>query len=200
MFKLIIKLVLLLSLIVILVVVGISSGVINISKINNSNNSGQEIVAKIKEIGNLELIKFNVNYTVEDTVGNDTLFSNKLMANNKILAVIAGEVDACINLTGISEGDVKIHKDTVYLTLQEPVLCNTKVNFERSKFYDTNLNSYLFNQNMIEKYFPNIENNLKAEAIRVGFLDQAKENADKILSTIFKEMFKKKFILEFKEN
>ncbi len=198
MFKLIIKLVLLLSLIIILIVVGISSGVINISKINNSNNSNQEILTKIAEIGNFQLIKFNLNYTVEDTIKNDSLLSYKLPSNNRILAVIKGEVDACINLKGIREEDIKTDKDTIYLYLQEPVLCNTKVNYEQSKFYDTNLNSHSFDQKMINKYFPNMGNILKAEAIRMGLLDQAKENAKKILIPILKEMFRKKFVLEFK--
>lgn len=198
MFKLIIKLVLLFSLIIILIVVGISSGVINISKINNSNNASQEILTKIREIGNLQLVKFNLNYTAEDTVKNDSLVSVELPENSRILAVINGEADACINLKGIGEEDIRINKDTVCLSMQEPFICNTKVNYEQSKFYDTNFNPHSFNRKMIDKYFPNLENNLKAEAIRMGFLDQAKENSKEILIPILKEMFKKKFVIEFK--
>ena len=198
MFKLIIKLVLLISLIIILIIVGISSGVINISKINNSSNSNQEILTKIKEIGNLHIIKFNLNYMVEDTLKNDSLISYKPPANKTILALINGEVDACINLKGIGEEDIKINKDTIYLSLQKPFLCNTKVNIEQSKFFDANFNSHSINLKMIDRYFPNIENDLEAEAIRRGFLDLAKENSKKILIPILKEMFKEKLILEFK--
>ena len=199
MFKLIIKLVLLISLIVILIIVGISSGVINISKIENTNNIGKEISSKLDEIGNLQLIKFNINYTIIDTVKNDSLISNKLSFNNKIFAVINGDVETCINLKGIGKNDIKFDKDTILISLPAPFLCNIKINYEQSKYYDSNFNAHSLNQVFINQYFPNMENNLKAEAIQQGILDKSKENAKKILLPILKEISKKKIVIEFKE-
>jgi Protein of unknown function (DUF4230) len=200
MFKLILKLFLLFSLIAVLIVVGISSGVISISKIEPKGNSeNKPILSEIESIGNLQLIKFNINYTVQDTTNNDTLVNYKLPSGGKILALITGEVDACINFKGIVEEDIKEGEDTIYVSLPMPVLCDTKIDYENSKVYDTNFDYLLLKKEAIDRIFPNVRNNIKAEAIRMGILDQAKVNAKKFLLSLLKQVSKKNFVLDFRE-
>ena len=197
MFKLTLKIILLVTLIIILIIVGISSGVINISKIESTKNP--ELLSEIKDIGNLQVTKFSVNCTLEDTVKNDSLVAFKLPVDRKIFLIINGEVDACISLNGIGKEDVKENNDTIYILLPEPFLCNTKINYKQSKIYDANFNSHYVDQDVLEKIFPGAGNNLKAEAIRIGILDQAKENTRKILSILISNESKNKIIFEFKE-
>jgi Protein of unknown function (DUF4230) len=200
MLKIALKIFLFLSLIAVLIFVGISSGVINISKIENANNPSQKLyLSKIEDIGYLKLIACNVNYIVADTILSDTSGFYKFHSNNKSLAIITGEVNANINLKGINKINIKEGKDTVYIFLPLPFLGNPKINYIQSKIFDNNFDSKALNQNFVNKYFPNAENDLKAEAIRMGILDKAKENAVKILHPLIKEIVKKEVVLEFEE-
>lgn len=201
MFKLALKIFLLFSLVIILIIIGISSGIINISKINN-NNSPEEMVllSKLENLGNYKLITFYINYTVKDTTKNDTLEIEKINTRGNLLAIINGSVDACINMKRIEKSEIKENNDTAFIKLPMPVLCNTEIDYNQSIIYDTNFSSSILNQNFIAKYFPNTINNLKAEAIRMGILDQAKENALQILQPIIEEILKKNTVIKFEED
>ncbi len=196
MFKLILKILLLFTLIAALFVVGISSGVINISKINTINNS---VLSNLEALGNLQLDKFSLNYVFKDSVGKDTLIYDKSAPGDMLFAIINGEVNACINLKEIAKGDIKEIEDTIHLFLPAPVLCNAKINYEQSKIYDKNFNPHVLNRDMFDKYFPDAINNIKAEAIRMGILDLAKENAKKIVLSILEQGSRKVILLDFKE-
>lgn len=197
MFKLTLKIFLLFSLVVVLIIIGISSGIINISRIDNNNAPGVKVaLSKLENMGNYKLVSFNVNYIVKDTIKNDTSDIKK----GTVLAIINGNIDACINLKKTEKYDIRENKDTAFVSLPIPVLCNTEINFGQSKIYDVNFNSSTLNRNFIDKYFPNTINNLKAEAIRLGILDKAKENAKQILHPIIKEILKKYIVLKFEED
>jgi hypothetical protein len=200
MMKLTIKLFLLFSLIVVLIIVGISSGVINISHIKENRNSEQKIIlTELKEAGNLPIIKFNVNDIVEDTLKKEISDSLNISLNGKILAVLNGEVSACINLKELESGDIQEGKDSILITVPAPGLCSAKINYNRSRIYDSNLKMHSLTKGMVETIFPAAENNLKAEAVRLGILDQAKENAKKVLSILFKGRFRREIVVDFNE-
>ncbi|MFZ0454004.1 MAG: DUF4230 domain-containing protein [Ignavibacteriaceae bacterium] len=195
------KIFLLFSLIVVLIVIGISSGIINISKIeNNKFPEGKLLLSRLENMGSYKLITFNVNYIVEDTINTDTSEVGKNNKKKKVLAIINGNIDACINLKRIEKDDINEGKDTAFVSLPMPVLCNTEINYSRSIIYNADFNSQILNQNFIDKYFPNTINNLKAEAIRMGMLDQAKINALQILHPVIKEILKKDVVLKFEED
>jgi hypothetical protein len=201
MFKLALKIFLLFTLIVVLIIIGISSGIINISKINNDNSAeNKTFFSRLEDIGNLKLVTFEVNYVVKDTIKNDT---SEIKINSKqenLLAIINGRVDACINLGRIKKEDIKENKDTAYIKLPMPVLCNTEINYNQSIIFDASFSSRILNQNFINRHFPNTENNLKAEAIRLGILDRAKENAIILLKPIIEETFKENVVINFEED
>ncbi len=203
MFKLTFKIFLLFSLIAVLIIIGISSGIINISKIENNNSSSSQeklLLSELENMGSYKLIAFNVNYIVKDTIKSDTSGIENNNVRNKVLAIINGNIDACINLKRIEKDDMRDDKDTVFISLPMPVLCNTEINYTRSIIYNVDFNSQTLNPNFIEKYFPNTINNLKAEAIRLGILDQAKINALQILHPVIKEILKKNIVLKFEED
>lgn len=201
MFKLIFKIFLLFSLIVVLIIIGISSGIINISKIENNNFPEEKLLlSKLENLGNYRLITFNVNYIVKDTITTDTSGFEKNSKKEKVLAIINGNIDACINLNRIEKDDVRENKDTAFISLPIPVLCNTEINYSKSIIYYVDFNSQIPNQNFFDKYFPNTINNLKAEAIRLGILDQATRNAIQILHPVIKEILKKNVVFIFEED
>lgn len=201
MFKLTLKIFFLISLVVVLVIIGISSGIINISKIENNNAPNEKVfLSRLEDMGNYKLISFNVNYVIKDTIKNDTSGIEKNYAKDKVLAIINGSIDACINLKNIEKDDIREKKDTAFISLPMPVLCNTEIDYERSILYNANFNSGIVNKNFIDKYFPNTMNDLKAEAIRLGILDQAKQNAIQILQPVIKDILKKNIVLKFVED
>lgn len=200
MFKLSLKIFFLISLIVILVIIGISSGIINISKIENNNAPKEKVfLSRLEDMGNYKLISFNVNYVIKDTIKNDTSGIEK-NSKDKVLVIINGSTDACIYLKNVGKDNIREEKDTAFVSLPMPVLCNTEINYERSIIYDANFNSRIVNKNFIDKYFPNTINNLKAEAIRLGILDQAKRNGIQILKPVIKDILKKNIVLKFLED
>ena len=201
MFKLTFKIFLLFSLIVILIIIGISSGIINISKIENNNSPNEKLLlSRFENMGNYKLITFNVNYIVKDTINTDTSGIEKNSRKENVLAIINGNIDVCINLKGLQKDNIKENKDTAFVSLPLPVLCNSEINYSKSIIYDVDFNSHVLNQNLIYKFFPNTMNNLKAEAIRSGILDQAKLNAVEILYPLIKEILKKNVVLKFAED
>jgi len=201
MFKMTFKIFLLFSLIVVLVIIGISSGIINISKIENNNSPEEKLLlSKFENMGNYKLITFNVNYIVKDTINTDTAGIEKNNKKENVLAIINGNIDACINLNMIGKENIREDKDTAFVSLPRPVLCKSEINYSQSKIYNINFNSKIIDKNLINKYFPNTINNLKAEAVRLGILDQAKLNALEILHPVIKEILKKDVLLRFEED
>jgi hypothetical protein len=199
MFKLSVKIFLLVSLVVVLIIIGIFSGIINISKINN--NPGEKIfLSKIGSKGNFKLATFDVNYVVKDTIKNDTSETEKIHKAGKVLAIINGRIDACIDLKEIEINNTKENNDTAFISLPMPSLCSAEINYNNSFIYDQNFSPENLNQNMVDKYFPNTINNLKAEAVRMGILDIARENAVQILQPLIKQILKKNTVLKFEEN
>jgi Protein of unknown function (DUF4230) len=184
--KLILKLILLLSLIAALVYLGISSGVINITSTKDYSSNGK-LLSQIEDIGNVQLTYFQINIVIEDTLMDKTFTSKDDFPKGRILVIVNGEESACINLKAIKEEDIKSVKDTIFITLPMPSLCNTKINYDQSKIYDSSFNSHALDQYKLKKILPNAENNIKAEAIRMGILDKAKENAMKILPSILQK-------------
>lgn len=200
MFKLTFKIFLLFSLVVVLVIIGISSGIINISKIENNNSPEEKLLlSKLENLGNYKLTTFNVNYVVKDTINTDTAGIERNNKKENVLAIINGNIDACINLNMIEKDNIREDKDTAFISLPMPVLCNSKINYSESVIYNVDFNSQILNQNLIDKFFPNTMNNLKAEAVRLGILDQAKLNALEILHPVIKEILKKDIVLKFEE-
>ncbi|MEJ2618267.1 MAG: DUF4230 domain-containing protein [Ignavibacteriaceae bacterium] len=158
------------------------------------------LLAELENLGNYKLVTFNVNYIDKDTITADTSGIGKNNKKEKVLAIINGNIDACINLNRIEENDIRENKDTAFISLPMPVLCNTEINYSQSIIYNVDFNSQSLNQNYINKYFPNTINNLKAEAIRLGILDQANRNAIQILHPVIKEILKKNVVFKFQEN
>lgn len=200
MFRLSLKLIIFILIIVGLILVGISTGVINISLINKSSEVNQKIVLeRVEEIGNLELVRFNLNDIVEQSIVRKLLDIDNLAPDSKVLVIINGEAAACVDLKKVSPEDIHEDEKNLYLTLPQPEICYAKVNHNQSKIYDMNLTARLLNPELIDEAFKNGENNIKEEALKMGILTQAKENAKKVLAPLFKDISKKNIVINFSD-
>lgn len=200
MFRLSLKLIIFILIIVGLILIGISTGVINISLINKSSEVNQKIVLeRVEEIGNLELVRFNLNDIVEQSVVRKLLDIDNLAPDSKVLVIINGEAAACVDLKKVTKEDIKEDEENLYIKLPQPKICYAKVNHNQSKIYDMNLTARLLNPELIDEAFKNGENSIKEEALKMGILEQAKENAKKVLAPLFKDLSKKNIVISFSD-
>lgn len=197
--KLTTKLTIGLVFLVLLLIIGIFSGVLKLNTITSSRESQHKIVLqKIEELGSLELVKFNYNDVVEEAIKRKFLDIDQLAPDSKVLLIIAGEATACIDLTKVQEDDINVGENVVKIVLPRPELCYVKIDHNRSKIYDANFTARLLNPELIDEGFKNAETRIRNDAIGYGILDQAKENARKILVPLFNEITHKKVTISFK--
>lgn len=183
-----------------LILIGISTGLINISVIDESSfNEHKIVLQRIEEIGNLELVRYNLNDVVEESIVRKLIDIDNLAPDSKVLLIINGEAAACIDLKKITSENISEDEENLYLSLPQPEICYAKVNHNQSKIYDINLTARLLNPELIDTAFKNAENKIKDEAIKLGIINQAKENAKKVLVPSLKDIVKKNIVISFSD-
>ena len=197
--KLTTKLIIAAVFLVIIIILGFSSGIINFSIIKSGNLSDHSLVLKkIEDIGNLELVRYNFNDVIEESVVRKLFDIDNLAPDSRVLVIVNGEAAACVNLKKVTKEDIKSEGDNIIITLPQPTICYTKINHDRSKIYDANFVARMFNPELIDKAYRQGEIKIKDEAIKLGILDQAKTNAKKLLGTFLKGITKSNIKIEFK--
>ncbi len=199
-FKLTTKLIIAAVILIILIILGISSGLINFNIVKITTESNQQLVLnKIEKIGNLELVRFNFNDVIEESIVRKIFDIDDLAPDSKVLVIVNGEAAACVNLLEVTKDDIKLNGDDIHLTLPVPTICYAKINHDRSKIYDANFIAKVFNPELIDKAYREGEIKIKDEAIKLGILNQAKINAKKLLGALLKGVTKKNIIIDFKK-
>jgi hypothetical protein len=93
------KLIIAIVILIIIIIFGLSFGLLNFTLVKNSTESNQLLLLKkIEEVGNLELVKFNFNDIVEETVSRKIFDIDNLAPDSKAQVIINVETIACINL------------------------------------------------------------------------------------------------------
>lgn len=198
--KLTTKLIIISIILLLVIFLGLSSGLLNLNIVKSIPASEHTLVLeKIEEIGNLELVRFNFNDVIEESVLRKLFNVDNLAPDSKVLVIVNGEAAACINLMEVTESDIEIKGSELKLTLPLPVICYAKINHERSKVYDANFIARMFNPELIDKAYKNAESKIKDEAIKLGIIDQAKLNAKKLLGALLKSITKRNIIIDFRE-
>ena len=199
-FKLTTKLIIAAVVLIILIIFGLSTGILHFNAVKTSSESNQQLVLKkIEEVGNLELVKFNFNDIVEESVVRKIFDIDNLAPDSRVLVIINGEATACINLKEVTKDDIKFEGDNINLTLPEPTICYTKINHDRSRIYDENFVARIFNPELIDKAYKDGEIKIKDEAISLGIIGQAKINAKKLLGALLNGITKKNIIINFRK-
>ena len=199
-FKLTTKLIIAAVILIILIILGLSTGVLNFNVVKTSLESNQQLVLKkIEEVGNLELVKFNFNDVIEQSVVRKIFDIDNLAPDSKVLVIVNGEATACINLKEVTKNDIKFKDDDIIITLPVPTICYAKINHDRSKIYDENFMAKIFNPELIDKAYQEGEIKIKDEAIKLGIINQAKVNAKKLLGALLNGITKKNIIIDFRK-
>lgn len=155
-----------------------------------SESSHNIVLNEITAMGKLELVKYNFKDVVEQKI------TKMWLPDSKALLIIQGEAIGCIDLQKIKPTDIAMSADTLIVNLPEPELCVFKIDHANSKVYNT---EYAFTDEalLIEKAYQQAEVQIRESALKMGILDQTKENAEKILKPILEQSTGKKVILKY---
>ncbi|MEM6815363.1 MAG: DUF4230 domain-containing protein [Bacteroidota bacterium] len=115
------------------------------------------------------------------------LFKFKVAPDSKAVLISQGNAIGCIDLTKITPSDIQEIEDTLYLKLPKPEICYFKIDLEKSRIYDLQIN-YLSSDErtqFIEELYQVAEQKIKTAALQTGILAQTNENAQRILKPLF---------------
>lgn len=148
------------------------------------------VLEEITSMGKLELVKYNFKDVVEQEI------TRQWFPNPKAVLIVQGEAIACIDLTLLHPTDIQAAGDTLVVRLPEPELCVFKIDHSRSKVYNTEY-AFLDESRLIEQAYRQAEIKIRESALETGILDQAKDNAQKVLTPILAKSSGKAVVVRF---
>ena len=151
------------------------------------------ILDKIDDLGNLELVRYNI----KDVVEYEKEFSEWL-PNSKSVLIVAGEAVGCIDLRQVTAQDIAFTNDSVItVKLPEPEICYFKVDHNKSKVFAMQ-NTYFQDAELVDEGYQFAEKHIRKSALDSGILQQTAVNADKILKPLLESLTGKQIILQHK--
>lgn len=146
------------------------------------------IVEKIERLGNLEVVKYNLQDVVEYQK------VRQWLPNAKTALIIAGEVIACIDMTKIESEDIYTQADSIRLILPSPEICHVKIDHSRSKVYNMEYGLWESEKVMDEAY-KHAEQHLYSEALKLNIGEESRENTIQLITPLLEAMgFNKVYI------
>lgn len=149
------------------------------------------LVQQIEELGNLEVVRYNIQDMMEYEK------TRTWLPNSKASLKIVGEVIACVDLTKLQKEDVYTKKDSVSMILPIPEVCHYKIDHSRSKVYNIEYGLWESVKLVDEAYY-HAEQNLYQEALRMGIANESRENTIKVLTPILRSLGFTKIYIGFK--
>ncbi len=192
-----------------LMVVGLMSWMLIEEKFSGFLEQGQKetvqstILTRVEQIGKLELVKYNFQEVTEIKKIADSfdfkLFKYKPLPDAKAVLISQGVATGCIDLSRLTAADLSESGDTLYISLPQPELCYFKLDLEKSRMYDLQI-QYMSDEdkkNFIEQLYKVAEAQIRESAMQTGILDQTQENAQLILKPMLENMTGKKVMIGF---
>jgi len=148
------------------------------------------VIHQIEELGNLEVVKYNIQDIIE---------YNKIrrwLPNSKTSLQISAEVIACVDLTQITPEDIFTEKDSVRLTLPVPEICHYKIDHSRSRVYNVDFGLWE-TADLVDEAYREAERHIYQEALNMGIALESRDNAVKVLTPILKGLGFSKIDIRF---
>ncbi|MDU1903518.1 MAG: DUF4230 domain-containing protein [Dysgonomonas sp.] len=151
------------------------------------------IVQQIEELGNLEVVKYNIQDMMEYQK------VRRWLPNSKASLKIAGEVIACVDLTKIGKDDIYTNKDSVSLILPIPEICHYRIDHSRSKVYNIEFGLWETAE-LVDDAYKVAEQQIYQEALNMGIAKESRENAIKVLTPILRGLGFTRIYIGFKSS
>jgi len=149
------------------------------------------VIQQIEELGNLEVVKYNIQDMMEYQK------VRRWLPNSKASLKIVGEVIACVDLTKIEKDDIFAKGDSVSLILPIPEICHHKVDHSRSKIYDVEFGLWKTAE-LVDDAYKAAEQQIYQEALNLGIAQESRENTIKVLTPILRGLGFTKIYIGFK--
>lgn len=156
---------------------------------NNVSNH-TVVLEEVSAMGKLELVKYHFKDVVEQEI------VRQWLPNSKAILIVQGEAIGCVDLTLLHPTDIQSSGDTLFIQLPEPELCVFKIDHGRSKVYNTEY-TFMDESRLIEQAYRQAELQIKTSALEMGILDQAKDNARKVLTPILEKSSGKSVVIRY---
>ncbi len=151
------------------------------------------ILESVESLGKLELVKYNFKEITELTERNRSYLGIFKVPDSKTVLITNGQAVGCLDLRKLSQEDIILEEDTLFIRLPMPELCYYKLDLNSSRIYSVEKTVYYKDDKMlIEKAYKMAENQIKEAALRSGILDQTSENAEIILKPLLEQVSGKK--------
>ena len=158
------------------------------------------IITEVESLGKLELIKYNFQEVTEIENAQKVFdFLESLLPANKAVLISRGEAVGCIDLLKLSEEDIIIDQDTLYVKLPAAELCYFKVDIENSRIYD--LQTSMMSDGQANRFtgllYKTAEEQVKKSAITSGILENTERSAQIMLKALFQKITTKEIVFTF---
>lgn len=162
------------------------------------------LLTRVEQIGKLELAKYNFQEVTEIKRVGDVIdlkfYKFKVAPDSKAVLISQGSATGCIDLTLLKPSDLREDGDTLYISLPKPEMCYFKIDLEKSRLYDLQINYLPVNERskFIQELYQVAEQEIKVAALKTGIMEQTIENARLVLKPLFESISGKTVIIKFK--
>jgi len=157
-----------------------------------------EVIKSIQQLSRLETAK----YTVEKVIGASKTrkYIPSALLGDKILFIAHGEVVAGVDLSKISEKDIRVQGDRVELTLPQPQVFYSRLDNEKSYVYERSTGLFSKPDKDLEsKVRATAEDQIRQAAVEDGLLEDAKQNAEQSIRSLMTSMGYSQVQISWKE-
>lgn len=148
------------------------------------------LTRQIEELGNLEVIKYNIQDMMEYKK------TRRWLPNSTAQIKVVGEVIGCVDLTKIKADDIYVEGDSVHLTLPLPEICHYKLDHSQSKVYNVEYGLWETAE-LIDDAYKEAEQQLYKEALKMGIAEQSRKNTIKVLTPLLRGLGFKRIYISF---
>lgn len=146
-----------------------------------SDVSHTMIVDKIESLGNLEVLKYNIQDIVEYKK------IRQWLPNAKAALLVSGEIVCCVDLTKIKPEDIYTSGDSIRLHLPAPEICHVKVDHSKSRVYNVEYGLWE-SVEIVDAAYKSAENQLYERAQELDIRQKGRDNTVDLLNPILGAM------------
>lgn len=149
----------------------------------------QTILQEVENLGRLELVRYNFKELIELNEKNRPYLGVFDVPDSRVVVISQGEAVGCIDLTKISEQDIRLQGDTVLVRLPEPELCYYKLDMENTRIYSIEKQVYFKKESeLAQKALRLAERQMRDAALKSGILEQTRKNAETMLRPLLEKV------------
>lgn len=148
------------------------------------DTSRTAVIQEIKKLNRLETAQFTIDKVIEAGKNTDSSFS-QILFGDRLLLIAHGQIIAGVDLSKLSETDVKVTGQTISMNLPAPEILVSTIDNNQTKVYDRRVGFLTQgNKNLESEARQKALESIEQAACEGKILDQAGENAKKQLTML----------------